>query len=156
MSTIKLIYYICLGILKGKVYKYCLNIVDVASWYKASVLLIDRSSVSVAKAFKKVYSYKNSLLIWPKVLQVDGGSEFRNKVCKVMENDTLKARYGDRVRLCYTDTDSLLVQIQTDDINADLIDMANQFDFSDYPVNHPVRQSLGEEKIKANKKSWSI
>ena len=67
--------------------------------------------------------------------------------------DTLKARYGGRVRLCYTDTDSLLVQIQTDDINADLIDMANQFDFSDYPANHPVRQSLGEEKIKANKKT---
>ena len=67
--------------------------------------------------------------------------------------DTLKARYGGRVRLCYTDTDSLLVQIQTDDINADLIDMADQFDFSDYPANHPVRQTLGEEKIKANKKT---
>src|SRR2546430_9541820 len=38
---------------KGKVYKYCLNIVDVASRYKASVPLIDRSSVSVAKAFKR-------------------------------------------------------------------------------------------------------
>ena len=35
----------------------------------------------------------------------------------------------------------------------DLIDMADQFDFSDYPANHPVRQSLGEEKIKANKKT---
>ena len=67
--------------------------------------------------------------------------------------DTLKARYGGRVRLCYTDTDSLLVQIQTDDIDADLIDMADQFDFSDYPVDHPVRQTLGEEKIKANKKT---
>ena len=61
---------------KGKVYKYCLNIVDVASRYKASVLLIDRSSISVAKVFKKVYSYRNSLLIWPKVLQVDGVVSF--------------------------------------------------------------------------------
>ena len=34
--------------------------------------------------------------------------------------DTLKARYGEKIRLCYTDTDSLLVQIQTEDINADL------------------------------------
>src|SRR5205823_5741703 len=67
--------------------------------------------------------------------------------------DTLKARNGDRVRLCYTDTDSLLVQIQTDDINADLINMADQFDFSDYPIDHPVCQTLGEEKIKANKKT---
>src|SRR2546421_4796598 len=70
--------------------------------------------------------------------------------------DTLKARYGGRIRLCYTDTDSLLVQIQTDDINADLIDMADQFDFSNYPANHSVRQSLGEEKIKANKKTSGL
>jgi len=79
---------------KGKVYKYCLNIVDVASRYKASVPLIDRSSVSVAKAFKKVYSYRNSPLIWPKVLQVDGGSEFRDKVCKVMGKKGVRIRVG--------------------------------------------------------------
>src|SRR3954447_16531966 len=66
--------------------------------------------------------------------------------------NTLKARYGPSVRLYYTDTDSLLVQIQTEDINANLIDMADQFDFSDYPIEHPVRQTLGEEKVKANKK----
>ena len=46
----------------------------------------------------------------------------------------LKVRYSERVWLCYTDTNSLLVQIQTDNINANLIDMADQFDFSDYPV----------------------
>ncbi|GET57612.1 hypothetical protein GLOIN_2v1775922 [Rhizophagus irregularis DAOM 181602=DAOM 197198] len=51
--------------------------------------------------------------------------------------DTLKVRYGEKIQLCYTDTDSLLVQIQTEDINADLIDMADQFDFSDYPKDHP-------------------
>ena len=66
--------------------------------------------------------------------------------------DTLKTRYGSKINLCYTDTDSLLIQVQTDDINADLIDMADQFDFSDYPINHPVRQAIGEEKVKANKK----
>ena len=53
--------------------------------------------------------------------------------------DTLKARYEDKVQLCYTDTDSLFMQIQTEDINADLIDMADQFDFSDNPIDHPVR-----------------
>ena len=56
--------------------------------------LIDRSSVSVAKAFKKVYSYKNLPLIWPKVLQVDGGSEFRDKVCKVMGKKGVRIRVG--------------------------------------------------------------
>ncbi|GET65608.1 uncharacterized protein LOC114537920 [Rhizophagus irregularis DAOM 181602=DAOM 197198] len=59
--------------------------------------------------------------------------------------DTLKVRYGEKIQLCYTDTDSLLVQIQTEDINADLIDMADQFDFSDYPKDHPVRKALGDK-----------
>jgi hypothetical protein len=45
----------------------------------------------------------------------------------------------------HTDTDSLLVKIHTKDINADLINMANQFDFSDYPKNHPVCKALGNK-----------
>jgi hypothetical protein len=65
--------------------------------------------------------------------------------------DTLKAWYGDKVELCYTDTDFLLVKIQTEDVNADLIDMADQFDFNDYPKDHPVHEALGD-KADANMK----
>jgi hypothetical protein len=65
--------------------------------------------------------------------------------------DTLKARYRDKVELCYTDTDSLFVKIQTEDINADLIDMADQFDFSNYPKDHPVCEALGD-KVDVNMK----
>jgi len=80
--------------INGKVYKYCLNIVDVASRYKASVPLIDRSSVGVAKAFKREYNNKNSPLIWPKVLHVDGGSEFKDKVPKIMKQRGVRIRIG--------------------------------------------------------------
>ena len=66
--------------------------------------------------------------------------------------DVLKARYKDKVRLLYTDTDSLLIEIETEDINKDLIDMADHFDFSDYPMDHPVRMALGEERVNKNKK----
>jgi hypothetical protein len=65
--------------------------------------------------------------------------------------DILKARYGDKVELCYTDTDSLLMKIYTEDVNADLIDMADQFDFSDYLKDHPVCEALGN-KADANMK----
>ena len=34
------------------------------------------------------------MLIWPKVLQVDGGSEFWNKVCKVMGKKGVRIRVG--------------------------------------------------------------
>jgi Integrase core domain len=77
-----------------KLYKYCLNIVDVASRYKASVPLEDRSSARVAKAFKKIYSKADCLLIWPKVLQVDGGSEFKDEVIRLMEEKGVRIRVG--------------------------------------------------------------
>ena len=73
-----------------KLYKYCLNIVDVASRYKASVPLVDRSSACVANAFRKVYCKADCPLIWPKVLQVDGGSEFKNEVIHLMEKKGIR------------------------------------------------------------------
>ena len=63
-----------------KLYKYCLNIVDVASRYKASVLLEDHSFACIAKAFNKIYSKADCPLIWPRVLQVNGESEFKDEV----------------------------------------------------------------------------
>jgi hypothetical protein len=78
--------------IRGKTYKYCLNIVDVASRYKASVPLEDRSSKSTARAFKKVYSSAECPLIWPKVLQVDGGSEFKDEVIRLMEKKGVRIR----------------------------------------------------------------
>ena len=81
-------------VVKDRKYRYCLNIIDVASRYKASVPLLDRSSASVAKAFKKEYSSKSSPLIWPKVLQVDGGSEFKDMVISLMKNKGVRIRIG--------------------------------------------------------------
>ena len=78
----------------SKIYKYCLNIVDVASRYKASVPLINRSSKSVARAFKRVYSSRKLPLIWPKVLQVDGGSEFKDDVLRMMRWRGTQIRVG--------------------------------------------------------------
>jgi hypothetical protein len=66
--------------------------------------------------------------------------------------DVLKVKYQDNIHLLYTDTDSLIVEMESEDINKDLIDMADYFDFNDYPVNHPVRQYLGEERVNKNKK----
>jgi len=66
--------------------------------------------------------------------------------------DVIKARYNDKAKLLYTDTDSLIIEIESEDINKDLIDMADYFDFSDYPIDHPVRKALGEDRINKNKK----
>ena len=49
-------------IINNKIYKYCLCIVDVASRFKWAVPLTDKTSSSVAKAFKKFIVIPSALL----------------------------------------------------------------------------------------------
>jgi septum formation inhibitor-activating ATPase MinD len=65
---------------------------DVASRYKDYLKLMDCSSASVANAFKKVYCKADCPLIWPKVLQVDGGSKFKDEVIHLMEKKNVRIR----------------------------------------------------------------
>ena len=51
---------------------------------------------------------------------------------------TLKARYGENVRLLYTDTDSLIVKVDTEDIYADMLKHADLYDTSNFPEDHPL------------------
>lgn len=48
----------------------------------------------------------------------------------------IKARYGAKAQLCYTDTDSLIIQVETEDIYADMKTNDDLYDFSDYPKDH--------------------
>ena len=50
----------------------------------------------------------------------------------------IKPKYGDKARLLFTDTDSLMYEIQTKDFYKDISgDVKDRFDTSDYPPNHP-------------------
>lgn len=40
--------------------------------------------------------------------------------------------------MIYTDTDSLIIEVKTTDIVEDIKTMKQHFDFSDYPVDHPL------------------
>ena len=71
-------------------YKYCLCIVDIASQFKWTFRLADRLAYSVAKAFKKVYSNSKCLLIWPKLLMVNSGSEFKSDCKELMKKYNIK------------------------------------------------------------------
>ena len=61
----------------------------------------------------------------------------------------LKVKYddGDRCNLLYTDTDSLLLEIETKDVYADMARDVNLYDFSNYPSDHSLYSD-------ANKKSF--
>lgn len=56
----------------------------------------------------------------------------------------LKKEYGEHWELLYTDTDSLLLEIETEDVYADMVRRANLYDMSDYPVSHLLH--LGKNK----------
>lgn len=49
--------------------------------------------------------------------------------------NVMKKRYGDRIRLLYTDTDSLAYEVFTDDFYKDMGEMSEHFDFSNFNPN---------------------
>ena len=50
----------------------------------------------------------------------------------------IKRKYGDKVKLLFTNTDSLMYEIETKDFYKDIsADVKDRFDTSDYPPDHP-------------------
>ena len=76
-----------------KVYKYALNIVDVASRYRGSYQLTTKYSKEVAQAFQWIY--ENTLLTYPKTLIIDDGKEFYGDTTKLMEKHDVIIQSGD-------------------------------------------------------------
>ena len=59
----------------------------------------------------------------------------------------IKPKYGNKAKLLFTDTDSFLYEIQTEDFYKDIAgDVRDRFDTSDYPKNHPSRIPTGINK----------
>lgn len=60
----------------------------------------------------------------------------------------IKQRYGDRAKLLFTDTDSLMYCLQTTDVYADMLpDGEELFDTSDYPKDHPLYSTKNKKVI---------
>ena len=59
----------------------------------------------------------------------------------------IKPKYGDKAKLLFTDTDSLMNEIETEDFYKDISgDVKDKFDTSDYPENHPSGIPTGINK----------
>ena len=61
--------------------------------------------------------------------------------------DQLKVWYGDRVHLLFTDTDSFMLEIQTDDWEADMAKYKEFFDLSFYPPGSPMRDCTNDKVL---------
>ena len=69
-------------------YKYTLNVIDVASPYKANRPLKTKKASEVAEMFKDIY--KKGPLKYPKELHVDNDTEFKAGVLKLMKEHHVK------------------------------------------------------------------
>ena len=56
----------------------------------------------------------------------------------------IKTKYGDKAKLLFTDTDSLVYEIRTNQFYKDINpDIEKRSDTSDYPTNHPSEIKTG-------------
>ena len=61
--------------------------------------------------------------------------------------DYIKPKYGDRAKLCYTDTDSFAIYIKTEDFFKDISnDVERWFDTSNYNKNDKRPLPIGKNK----------
>ena len=58
----------------------------------------------------------------------------------------LRGQYGDRCQLLYTDTDSLLLEVQTEEVFRDMASQAELYDTSDYQPEHSLH-SIANKKM---------
>ena len=62
--------------------------------------------------------------------------------------DYMKPKYGNKVKLCYTDTDSFIINIKTSDFYEDIAsDVENRFDTSNYEVKRPLPMGKNKKVI---------
>ena len=71
-------------------YKYVLNVIDIASGYKASRPLRTKKASEVAEMFADIY--KRGPLKYPEELHVDGGTEFKSQVDKLMGEHSVEVK----------------------------------------------------------------
>ena len=60
--------------------------------------------------------------------------------------DVLKKKYDDKIDLGYFDTDSLVIEVETEDIYEDFKEFNYYMDFSDYPKDHPNSDATNKKK----------
>ena len=61
--------------------------------------------------------------------------------------DYMKPKYNDNVKLCYMDTDSFIMNINTNDFYKDIFDVDNRFDTSNYEVKRPLVMGKNKKVI---------
>ncbi|CAG8764485.1 6552_t:CDS:1 [Cetraspora pellucida] len=78
----------------NRIYKHRGVIKDVATRFRKSYALTNKSSISLAKMFTKIYSDLNCPLTWPKVLIVDKGTKYLGECKDLLLSRGVKIQYA--------------------------------------------------------------
>ena len=62
--------------------------------------------------------------------------------------DYLKPKYGDKLELCYTDTDSFILHVKIEDFYKDIVDDVEEWlDTSNYEIDRPLLITNKNKKV---------
>jgi len=71
--------------------------------------------------------------------------------------EVLKAKFGDRCSLLFTDTDLFCCEIRTRDLNDDFADMVDELDTSNFDSAHPLYSQTNRRVLgKSKSETWSM
>ena len=59
----------------------------------------------------------------------------------------MKTHYGEHCQLLYTNTDSLLLEIKTEDVYRDMAQHVHLYDRSDYPQDHALHGTVNKKVL---------
>ena len=109
--------------------------------YDTSVIFEDSQLVSVRM--------RQSTVLLNKPVQHGVSVLDRAKVpMYVWRYDYMLPKYGGKAKLCYTDTDSYIDEIETEDYYDDIrADVPTRFDTSNYPADHPSGLPIMNKKV---------
>lgn len=61
--------------------------------------------------------------------------------------ECLLPKFGDKLQLCFTDTDSFICRIETNDLHADMAEISHWFDSSNFDKGHPLFSSANKRVL---------
>ena len=118
----------------------------------AQFTIIDENTLALTHMRKTKIKFDRPYPVGPCILELARLHMYR------MLYDYVKPKWGDRVELLMTDTDSLVLEIRTKDVYEDIKDdIPELFDTSNYPKDHPLyteqnKKVLGRFKEKTGGK----
>ena len=66
--------------------------------------------------------------------------------------DYVKPKYGEKLKLCYMDTESFIVRVKADDIYKDIAeDVEKRFDTSNFELDRPLSKEKNKKVIRLMK-----